>query len=732
MKNLLNGSLFAGLINFANKVEQLESLNTLENLLRRHTNCLKYEKSINVASFYEVGYVGEFLERCEERGLNMNETNITTLALFYAIAKDEFKAEHINEYQIRLWEKFMLEKAKEYENNSILNYAMYLVTKEDEYLNKVYEERDIETIVHLISISLVPKLNKEQLFFEQQDFMSKFYPFLTKKDNLTEENIEYFVKLIGIYKRYECWEKEPIYDLWVKSIDSKITGKKNLEMLYNMGFKDSDILIMSYYLKRAYCEGELKIQKYAINLLDLLTKEMTPWGNFEKAVIVHIFNNVWFKIKMESGIVTNWHTAIDYYGFIENLKCIENYEFFMQTSIERDFLNAGDVFVDFYKDSMFIEKSNILAKIFANYSSESNYLYERECSFWLYELICKNICKLKDNGKEALLDLKQLVKDSFDVELIDIFSIGPTRWNASNKKLCFRTLCDSEIFNVVDLYNSDINKGLLVEYLKDCKNRNKWLCVKTIYEGDNPLEVLEIFDKELFIRKMTFYEANKLAIENCSDSELKEMIEIISECAAIKSPIFFKNFFFNFLLNNKDLVERIYNEDEIEAIYNVALEFSNSLSKKSVYYDFDKETVVSTIKRYYMSQKEKDRIEMETKMREEEEKRERQKQNEEDATDWLNTYVKENDDIFNRYSAFGVASRISGIVSSLYSNTEVVKQYLISMIKKAEVYENEVGEYLIFVGKLVNKKTLTFTTAQECISNLKIIKKDEDVTQEVA
>lgn len=706
-----NSGLYLGLLDLADKTTATSELTQAIRAGRSMT--LSSTTGINLSN-YSVSYVGEFLERHEERGYSFGDLEKVAVALWYGVTKYFLRETHINEYQLVLLEKEIADWYSEIESN-LFHFAMSLIKKDDSYMEKIVNP----TFEELCSMLYISSLDTNEI--DAKDLISRYAYLFENVSILEEANIPWFVEILRFYdyKIFLGGDKETrnkTFDIFVKGIEGKFTAKKVIETLECFGFNLVKREELNYIIKSYSNVGELKKQKQLINCLIALAESKDDFDEIDKYILAHILRHNYFEVNMEYGSVSNMASALTHYGIIEKCRNLSNLEYMVRLISNNGIYSSGSLHFN-------LDDEDVFARILTIDKAVENEIAENRETSVMHLAIERaiNVLGARENTtKEDMLALKEKLEKGFNLnDLKEIFKLRRTY----DTKKAYAFLCDFEIFDAFEDYKDGlVLKPILLDYFHQCQKRCKYLATKYAYE--NGLDVIELFNSETFSRNLS---RNCLYLENCLNEELREFIEIIAECALEKGNSYFRSFLLNLMLNESTLFRKIYSEEEIQDIYATALELTKSISN-SYYGGFYTESTYNNLVIYYMSEEEKARIaeeeEKERLRKELEDKARREEAAKEDIKESLEVEFGKNASN-EQLTSFAGYVRINRALDYSTRQSDAYFEYLKLVVANAAILSKHMSSYFSLLGNLIEKERISLELAKKYVANLTIIEENK-------
>ena len=673
---------------------------------------------------FDISYVGEFYERAEERGVKITDARFTTMALFYGLWKNEFVEADFNDYQIK---DFMELLPKKYESikNPIMEYAMYLIMEDEAYLENLTNNADIEDFFIILTCSK-NILNRKEL---SVDVIKKMQFLLETKDMVNGDNYFFFQEILEIAHSISnliSKNKElKTINTYLKGIDGKLTQKGVVKSLSEFGFSLSNIEALNCLLKLQICESPLKRQKQIVSFL-LYARDMEQeFDEFEKSIIDKIMAVGEFSVKMEGGSVTSISKALSYYDILDKVKNTNNFVFLANTAIANNRYNANSLWIDILNSDDFKER------ICGIVSQTTN----RFKVHILAENIRKATRRVMDEDSKSIITekLKTIVskfENAFSMSVINIWSSEANEWSMDdNFSSTYEFLCDYGLLSAIDnLTNNVVKPCFSINYYKSNNNHDKFLAIKYFYETNNTKAFDDIFYSVFRERRPT----ETLELINTTPSEHKLYLEYIGEMAIMSSISSFNNFFFNLLINQVNLVRKIFTNDEVQELYHTGLDLANTLDDNGYYYNsyyFRKANVISELTNAYMTDEEKERI----RLAKEAEEKEKERKKLEERNLLVATKIKSVKETYQKeyetcaLSNFGLLKKVYSSLDFDGRRTKTYKDFKRATLLKATCLEKEVSDFFEEIGDMISDKTLTLEEGKTIIANLTIV---EEIAEE--
>lgn len=671
---------------------------------------------------FDIGYVGEFFERAEERGIKITDTRFTTMALFYGLWKNEFTEANFNDYQIK---DFMELLVKKYESikNPIMEYAMYLIMEDESYLENISNNADIEDFFIILSCSKYIKNDKEV----SVDVIKKLQYLLETKDMVNGDNYYFFKEILEIAHELSNWiskSKElKTINAYLKGIDGKLTQKGVVKALSEFGFSPSNIEALNCLLKLQLCQSPLKRQKQIVSFL-LYARDMEmEYDEFEKSIIDKIMAIGEFSVKMEGGNVTSIAKALSYYDILDKVKNTKNFVFLANTAIANNRYQANSLSIDILKSDDFKER-------ICGITSQTTNRFK-------VHIFADNIhnatrrVKEEDDKTIVIENLKTIIskfENAFSMSIIDIWSNGTNEWSmADSVTSTYETLCDYGLLSAIDNLTNDVVKtNFSISYFKRNNNHDKYLAIKYFYEHDNLEAFKEIF-YEIFRERRS---DARLGLKDTSPNEIKLYLEYIGEMALMSSISTFNSYFFNLLINQTELVKKVYSNEEIQELYHTGLALADTLEEGNGYYSsyyFRKTNVINELKNAYMTDEEKERVRLAKIAEEEERKRKALEEKNAYVLSKIKAITESNLAAYNDFtlSDFGLFRKVYNNLDYDGRRTPAYKEFKKQILSKATCLTREVSDFFEEIGEMISDNELTLEEGKVIIAELTILEEIE-------
>lgn len=672
--------------------------------------------------FALVEYIGEFYERYKEKGIVFDENEMTTMILYFSILKnnDGLAKELFNDYQISEFETFALEHMGKLNDNPYLDFSMYLLTNDESYLEKMCKNvesvNDLSIIVHLLRIS--DNIEEVAMVLANCEFV------LTNKSLYSIESN--FVAIRLLLKAIDKMDEKKLPEMF-KFLIKATMGKANTNGFikklkkYDMDevFISETNALLSYSFGKV---GDLKKQNLMINtLINVLNKE-SEFSEEDKYFIDKALSIGKLTVRMNSGTCENIRDIIRYYNMIENVVNSKNYIYFANKCLNKKLVDILDDC--FRKIEVLSEKYSYKERIDG---IEDNTL--------LFFVVNSNIVRTKD--KEEVVAIINKVEKDFGIKYKEMFYEKNLVANYQHyaAKVALSILYSFEIHDpLVDYKNGLVSKDLLKEFYKNCISNQKYEFIKYIIEETNKNPWL-FFERNAYLDKC--YASDKLPIfkkNELSNERKKELMFLLLNALVqhFDDKEYYRNCFLNFI-RDKEVIANIFNEEEIQELYHVALEIVDVFQTEegSRYYGAyryyeSKSELKKSLDVLYMSEEEKEKIRLK---KEEEERIKKEKERQEEIARIKRVIEEKLNSYLTDYSFISTYKKIS-LIEELDWNAKksmTAKKWMAKILtesKKITVSVDNLPTLYKNIGTLVGKQLISIEDSSKVISNIKIVECD--------
>ena len=709
--NKINIGLLSGLfeVGFENRLAKTDAGSECCRVI----SGLSRQKLISVATdvdFSLYNYIGEFFERCEERGVEMTDETFATMAFFYALVKNELLEVHFNDYQIEDFEKKLFASTS---NNPYVQLSKYFITEDETYLDAFCNNTiSLFDFYFILKIAVCVINDKEYVLAKK---LTINFEYLVDTIEVFRDNIVLFENVLSMVSNYNLYNKDTkIWNLYIKGMTSKMDTMANVKRLKSMGYTDSNIAALNYYLKKEYA-GNLKWQRALVSLLQLLAKKEDAFNELDINVLKDIFGRVRdFGVKMESGNVTSLSDAIRYYNVFENIENVDNFRTIHSLAYASDLPNYNSMYVSFDNER------------YAEYLDAAKDVLKNNSSLSFDVWFTTNINKVGTTNVNALV---QKIEAYTGHSILEMFFTDNNYFSFAygTRDNLFGFFVKNNIVNIID--NVDAIDFKLIERFFHFENgKGKYACIKHFYDINDFGKALDIINRDVCSRSST--SLAKVIPDDMTAEETMNFFNMLCEMAATISKNAFRFAFLNMMLNCKAQVEFAFGKETAHTLYVNGLALSETLEEKS-FYDYSKNSVISRLNELWMSDEEKAE-----KKRLADEKAEKERQ---EKIEQANAAVKEKIDMLvNRYrektnivySSYGLYRFVKDNLDYYGSKLSVFRDWAKTILSEGTVLKSNVSSFMETLGDMYEYGTLTFDEMKSIVSSMTIV--SDEATEMVA
>lgn len=688
-EKIININLFNKLVSFIMESTNIENLIILNRLKREHI-WFKIIPNNDIQTEYNFRYLGELLERYEERE-NVTIKEIRAIALAIAYTKDLINKDMIIGTQLTDF----INKIYDISNDDIyLKGALYVYDK-DKYEN-LFEElvsqnfNTTEDVIFVLSI-----FDDTQRGFEQ----------LNKS----------LIKLLGKSKTISVIENVGIYNWIIKRLYSfiKSNRKKGLELIKALisiptSFIKQDSKFFEILLENNYTKEEIAFMNYVlIHYQSVPDCVKLRKSIVEEKIAINCCKVFLNSENIYSDYVYNLITSmLNYYRYF-GIKCY-GFSGIKEAIADNVNIKIPEVFIKFYKQlNRSIHSFDIL--------NEKWDIVQNKFDKLEYENLFDNYLQSYDYTKEEIekrIDKYQkLVKSSY-IESFYFFNY--------ERQCIFSILVEKDIINLNYFFEKYIihkdkyNLEHLAKYVSGITTRKSFLFFKYFLNlKEFTIKDIKKYDFDincLYHKSYGWYTDSYLNIgrDFLSLDEQKELFMWLEKYIFFVKPESYINFVLTFL--NDDIVSTLFSKDELKKIYNIASNIDDDIKNNK-----------------YLREKYLSAEELELLIKKEKEDEEKRK---------LIEHQKKESEIADKFR--GIEKTLKKINKFYYSYTwdkeksdicsKIVKEYFNNNLEKRELtYEeiisfNEICSMLIEQEKINIEELKCYVTKYIGNGELKICK----------
>ena len=661
----------------------------------------------------DYAYVGEFMERHNERNDAEDSVDIAAIALFYATMKtlnpNGFAdAAIFNDFQLGVIEKEIDDRYED--TNVFFNLSKYLLTNDTSFIDKM-ENNTITLMDALFFISWETTVD-----VLDEEVKTRFHKILDNAvstiEVLSEPTFPRFVEVLTTQK-FDT-KGLPAFSVFKKAIGTGIKTQKDTKFLNSIGFTPLNIKELEFVLKKNCSNvSSLKTSRAIVSMLITLAETNEKFNDEDIKILKNILGMGKLPNKLEGGEVETIKNVVSYYEIEEKI-AETNYSTFVTLLTSYNMIVYPTI--NIITDTAFAEKlMSLPEKVEKNNGDEiSNYKkMSVNCS------ILHTINREETNYNNLITNAKELGVEDFET----IFT--PTMHNYTSRAKLKAAVANG-LINIVHYANNKElrDNNLLSDYFQNTNDVSKLLVLR-----NTDLEI------DTFVNHYLMYRAESgedISIVGTLE-EQREYIDIILEKALIKDLAAFNNLFLNFIVYHSNEVKEIYSSEEVDFLYKKATSLLNNLvqtSSYSYYGRFDK-SYISNLNEAYMSDEEKERIRKEKEAAEAARKAAEKERKYNDTLAWMRKeiaeYIDDSGEKSNpciKMDAFKEVNRYSHYDDSTKARVDL----FLEIIRETKKIHKSIIDWVFqYIGSLVKRNYISFEESVNLISSLNIIDEDENV-----
>ena len=676
----------------------------------------------DLRKFAEVKYLGEFYERYEEKGIELNESEMSTMIIYFAMLSknNAFAPEIFNDYQIEEFQNKALEYCEKVVENVYLDFSMFVLTGKVEYLEKFKKNASAGALALILSMLKKEKemeLIKELLVAKESLFADK-----TLYNN--DENMKIVKTLLYTISKMNEKELPTMYSFLVKATNAKGNTNSFKKKLAKYGISENFVMELNALLAYEFNNvGDLKKQNLMINTLGELLKTKEEFTFEDKYFIDEVLSMGKFNVKMNSGTCERIGDIIRYNNLVSKIVNTRNYIYFVNKCLNKGIISVAD---GGFSKIKILSTENPYKERIEGIQNPTLLFYVTNCNINAAE------------NKNEIIEILQKVEKDFNVKYKEYFYSEKlvSNYTIYRAESALSRLYSLGIYDALeDFKEKKVCLSLIERFYKDCISEQKYEFVKYLIENtkENPWKY---FDKNVYLNKCIFSEYLHLFKKNAISNDHKKdlifwLLNALVEYESDKE--YYRNCFINFI-RDKELVTNIFNEEEINELYHLALEIVDSFQKEekgntycySSRYHETKKELKNILDVLYMTEEEKQ------KLREEKEKAKKIKEEQERQREIerINNEIKKKEiELFEKYS-FISTYKLSTLIEDLdwnARNSITAKKYLRDTLlnsNKITITVDNLPNLYKNIGVLVKLRLMSIEQSSDIVSKIRIVEKE--------